>query len=382
MQWPRPLHVVDPRGRHVRNGLILAAEICLAFGQQSMFDRVHRCWPTAAILAHADRGTSGSGSQTSQTSIFPISPGQCAMRIWWRIIDFEVHALRSRSDKQIVSYFLSIGERCCLKISDELVVSNSESSEIVSGLVNIVAAVVDAVSVGVVGSANGSSFVANLPVTMLWGQTNETTQLNYWHPYSGQVWMTATTMTTHFMICPGIDTLAESTFRICPLRTLHSIACWMLLNVCGRDRRKLCMLANASMAVPSTTSMTTQPMSDGTNSNAAMCTHMAPPIEWPTIIIGGAFSGYILLKIWPTSLWTTRKFNENDNSHTTIRWRVYEMKWKTQSIYLASVSADKSDSFSTCESPWPRKSIAKHWQCRIDVISVCLETIRNEMQFN
>lgn len=111
-------------------------------------------------------------------------------------------------------------------------------------------------------------------------------------------------VTTHLMICPGIDTLAESTLRICPLRTHHSIACWILLNVCGRDRRKLCMLANASMAVPSTTSMTTHPISDGTNSRDARCTQMAPPIEWPTIIIGGAFSGYILLMIWPTSLQT------------------------------------------------------------------------------
>lgn len=64
-------------------------------------------------------------------------------------------------------HFLSIGERCCRNISDELVVSNSDSSEIVSGLVNIVAAVVDGGSVGVVGSTRGSSLVANLPVTML-----------------------------------------------------------------------------------------------------------------------------------------------------------------------------------------------------------------------
>lgn len=119
-------------------------------------------------------------------------------------------------------YFLSIGERCCLKISDELVVSNSESSEIVSGLVNIVAAVVDAVSVGVVGSANGSSFVANLPVTMLWTKEGSDSMRLI---SSGQLPIVNMTVTTHFTICPGIDTFAESTFRICPLRTLHSIAC-------------------------------------------------------------------------------------------------------------------------------------------------------------
>lgn len=68
------------------------------------------------------------------------------------------------------NYFLSIGDRCCLNISDELVVSNSESSAMVNGSVKIdvVAVAVDvAGSVGVTGSINGSSFVANFPVEIL-----------------------------------------------------------------------------------------------------------------------------------------------------------------------------------------------------------------------
>lgn len=70
-------------------------------------------------------------------------------------------------NEMTIIYFLSIGERCCRNISDELVVSNSESSEMVSGLMKMVAAVVVGESVGVISSTNGSSFVANLPVTIL-----------------------------------------------------------------------------------------------------------------------------------------------------------------------------------------------------------------------
>lgn len=68
------------------------------------------------------------------------------------------------------NYFLSIGERCCRSISDELVVSSSESSEIVSGLMKIVAAVGDdgdVESLAVAISTRGNSFVANFPVKIL-----------------------------------------------------------------------------------------------------------------------------------------------------------------------------------------------------------------------
>lgn len=139
---------------------------------------------------------------------------------------------------------------------------------------------------------------------------------------------------TYLMICPGIEIFAESAFRIWPLRTLHSIACWILLKFCGRDRRKLCMLANASMAVPSTTSITTQPISDGMSSSDATWTAIAPPMEWPTSIIGGASSGYNFATICPTSL--------QQNKLSTSK-----MVKNSQWTYLASVPADKSDSFAT-----------------------------------
>lgn len=126
-----------------------------------------------------------------------------------------------------------------------------------------------------------------------------------------------------------MDTRAESVFRIWPLRTHHSMACWMLLNFCGRERRKLCMLAKASIAVPSTTSITAIPITDGINSMDAMWTHIAPPIEWPIIIIGGAVSGYNLAIMRPTSLETRDIFekrnymsrNPNENNKTaTLTW--------------------------------------------------------------
>lgn len=167
-------------------------------------------------------------------------------------------------------------------------------------------------------------------------------------------------MTFYFIICPGIEILAEAVLRICPLRMHHSIACWMVLKLCGLERKKLCMLASASIAVPSTTSITTHPINDSINSNEAICTQMAPPIEWPTSMIGGAESGYNLAMINPTSL-------KHKKEHIDSRLLID----KNALNYLASVLADKSDSFETCVSPWPLRSIAKHWQSIIAVISVC-----------
>lgn len=95
--------------------------------------------------------------------------------------------------------------------------------------------------------------------------------------------------------------------RCCCHTNLHSMAFWMLLKWVGRERRKLCILANASMAVPSTTSMTTQPSSVGINRKCEMCTQIAPPIEWPTIIIGGGLSGYNAARTLDTSLWMDGK---------------------------------------------------------------------------
>lgn len=97
---------------------------------------------------------------------------------------------------------------------------------------------------------------------------------------------------SYLMIWPGMETLADSTFLTCPLRTLknwqkyygldfvpfnflrlqehdqayhHSIAFSKVANVLGLPRRKLCMLESASMAVPSTTSITTSPTKEGIN---------------------------------------------------------------------------------------------------------------------
>ncbi|CAL4062915.1 unnamed protein product, partial [Meganyctiphanes norvegica] len=74
------------------------------------------------------------------------------------------------------------------------------------------------------------------------------------------------------LICPGIDTFAASILLVCPDRTLtnilfttcvydylHSIALCNVLNLDGLLRRKLCIELRASIAVPSTTSMTTRP---------------------------------------------------------------------------------------------------------------------------
>lgn len=141
------------------------------------------------------------------------------------------------------------------------------------------------------------------------------------------------------------------------------MACWMLLKCVGRDLRKLCILVNASMAVPSTTSMTTQPNNVGIKRICEICTQIAPPIEWPTIIICGGLSGYIISSTLDTSL----KFNETK----TVKHLDNLIIQGIGSAYVANVSADKSSSSAVCESPWPLKSIAIQLQWITAVISVC-----------
>lgn len=237
--------------------------------------------------------------------------------------------------------------------------SSSASSAIVEWLNTEVEIVEWLESVSICSSGRGNSFVANFPVSML--NTIQIVEFN------SCVFIKQNRCFSYFIIWPGIETFAEAAFRICPLRMLHSIACWILLKFCGRDRRKLCMLASASIAVPSTTSITTQPINDGIKSMAAMCTQIAPPMECPTIIIGGAVSGYNFEIIAPTSLKTNKPTNVSkiESVHRKNNWN-----------YLASVVADRSDSFVTYESPWPLKSMAKHWQSTIAVISVCEMRIR------
>lgn len=60
----------------------------------------------------------------------------------------------------------------------------------------------------------------------------------------------------------------------------------MVLKLDGRDLKKLCIEANASIAVPSTTSITPSPYRFGISGAALTAT--APPILWPTRIIGAS----------------------------------------------------------------------------------------------
>lgn len=57
-----------------------------------------------------------------------------------------------------------------------------------------------------------------------------------------------------------------------------------MLKLDGRDLKKLCIEANASIAVPSTTSITPNPYKFGINGAAFTAT--APPMLWPTRTIG------------------------------------------------------------------------------------------------
>lgn len=73
----------------------------------------------------------------------------------------------------------------------------------------------------------------------------------------------------------------------------HEIASFKLLNDFGRLLKKLCILANDSIADPSTTSITTKPMIGKTDSAIeATFTAIAPPRLWPIKIIDGILSGY------------------------------------------------------------------------------------------
>lgn len=57
-----------------------------------------------------------------------------------------------------------------------------------------------------------------------------------------------------------------------------------MLKLDGRDLKKLCIEVNASIAVPSTTSITPNPYKFGINGAAFTAT--APPMLWPTRTIG------------------------------------------------------------------------------------------------
>lgn len=200
---------------------------------------------------------------------------------------------------------------------------------------------------------------------------------------------------TNFFIWPGTETLADVTFLICPLRTLqiriwniskfnflnilkninksctiycmwqsrnshhHSIAWGIVLKVVGRDRRKLCIEARASMAVPSTTSMTVNPATFW--SNGAAWTATAPPILWPTKIMES--SGAALSITLATSL-SIRELEKKRNLRLDVSFfsKMYYFS------YSAKVPTSKSSSLVVWESPWPLKSIAITLQTTIVII--------------
>lgn len=97
-----------------------------------------------------------------------------------------------------------------LNVVDETVavssVSNSASSDIAIGFVNCVG-IGSSISI----SVKGSSFVASFPVVQL--------KSNY-EIFIVKSEQKNLSFKSYFIIWPGIDTLAESTFRIWPLRML------------------------------------------------------------------------------------------------------------------------------------------------------------------
>jgi len=101
----------------------------------------------------------------------------------------------------------------------------------------------------------------------------------------------------------------------------------------GRERRKLCMLANASMAVPSTTSMTVMPIKFGTKDMWAKWTAIAPPIEWPTTKSCGTSSGYSFKIRSPMSL-GKKYFEINTNSSTLTVSKITTFISFTQNYYI------------------------------------------------
>lgn len=156
---------------------------------------------------------------------------------------------------------------------------DSSSSEILKALGNmLVCCASSRTSLGSGRSFVASSFVAQLQ----W-------KIDLTHRTIGAAY--CNNDVTHLIIWPGIETLALSTFRTCPLRMHHSMAFGILWKYFGRERKKLCMLAKASMAVPSTTSMTVMPIRLGASAIWAKWTAIAPPIECPTTYICGASSG-------------------------------------------------------------------------------------------
>lgn len=79
--------------------------------------------------------------------------------------------------------------------------------------------------------------------------------------------------------------------------------------------------------------------------------------------------------------WADDRPDRDDSKHSQRLWKIQnvldcELQFRRDLVcaspaaYLANVSADRSSSLATIESPWPRKSIAKHWQWIICVISV------------
>lgn len=83
----------------------------------------------------------------------------------------------------------------------------------------------------------------------------------------------------------------------------HAIASCKLLNDFGRLLKKLCILANDSIAEPSTTSITTKPIIGKSDSVIeATFTATAPPRLWPIKTIDGILSRYDLRNKLMTSL--------------------------------------------------------------------------------
>jgi len=117
------------------------------------------------------------------------------------------------------------------------------------------------------------------------------------------------------------------------IKCKNTMAFGILWKYFGRERRKLCMLANASMAVPSTTSMTVMPIKFGTKDMWAKWTAIAPPIEWPTTKSCGTSSGYSFKIRSPMSL-GKKYFEINTNSSTLTVSKITTFISFTQNYYI------------------------------------------------
>lgn len=149
---------------------------------------------------------------------------------------------------------------------------------------------------------------------------------------------------------------------------LHEMASGIDLKDCGRLRKKDCILARASTAVPSTTSITINPTTELINSLYVAWTAIAPPMLCPIRIVGGGEPSYMVDMTSAISLfrisrnYVSFRFASND-SHT-----IHCRSWFTQS-HFASVLSDKSSSFTVFVLPWPLISMATIWHSTIEYIS-------------